>query len=138
MFCSASEQSIKKVSQAVTITGLGAKSFDAAVKNLENIYDFISRTFPEKALHDWKPIIFPGYNFMGIKFSNRIFTHRSQVGNYKVLDMPDHMDPNKVLTVKSQGVGLCYTEDSEVQYYAMQNNGKEIRCYILNYSGQYT
>lgn len=119
---SASEQNIKKASQSVTLTGMGAPTFDAALKNLENIYEFVARTFPEKALHDWKPITFPGYNFRGVKFSNRIFTHRSQVGNFEVLDLPDHMDPNKSLGAKSDAVGLCYTEDSEVLYYAMQKH----------------
>lgn len=38
------------------------------------------------------------------------------------MDMPDHMDPNKTLTAKIEGAGLCYTEDSEVQYYALQKS----------------
>jgi hypothetical protein len=128
----ASEQSIKKVSQSVTITGMGAKAFNTALQNLESIYDFIARTFPEKALHNWKPITFPGYNFMGVKFSNRMFTHRSQVGNHKVLDIPDHMDPNKALTLKSQAAGLCYTEDSEVQYYSRHKNESGTRYRAAN------
>jgi hypothetical protein len=111
---------------------MGAKSFDMALKNLESIYDFIARTFPEKALHDWKPITFPGYNFMGVKFSNRLFTHRSQVGGHAVLDIPDYMDPNKSLAVKGEAVGLCYTEDSEVQYGAMQKNEGSTRYGTVN------
>lgn len=104
--------------QSISLSGLGSKSFDSAIENIQDIHHIFGRTFAAGCLEPWIPNDFEGSQT--IDAANRYFTPRLQATQDQIIPFSRLVDPNSILTAAMGRDGtFTHTIDNEVDYYEL-------------------
>lgn len=103
----------KHIRQAVTLTGLGSKSFGEGVDNIAQAYMKFITFFPEDQLELWQPTMFNPH--VAIDAHSRYFTERRFSPQEPNIPFGPMVDPKGILT-SIQGNDFIHGQDNYVEY----------------------
>jgi hypothetical protein len=103
----------------VSLTGLGAPSFDASIQGILDIYAF----FATHVCRDNLKALGSCGKFgdhTSLDITNRYFTSLANAASEKVIDFPKDVDPLGILA-SLQTPNYIHTESNNVDYYVRQH-----------------
>lgn len=125
-------RAVKYKRQQANLTGLGTKTFESAVTNVESINMHFEEFFPPKKLQGWTAEIH--IQKKSISASSRYFTERKLAQNTTELDFFPLVDQNGELS-KLRTPAFFHGVDNRVEYYEKRNTGTDNKarysCYQL-------
>lgn len=105
--------------QSVVLTGLGCEEFDGSVRAIIALHSRFAMHLPSDMLNEWKPVT--DEDLLCLEFANRYFTPNYLAKQYDQSDLPDSVDPMRLL--RSKAKGGCHTEDNQVLYFEKTHDG---------------
>ena len=112
--------------QSILLSGLGSKSFNSAIKNIQDIHQIFGWTFAAECLEPWIQNDFEGSQT--IDAANRYFTPRLQATQKtqdQIIPFSRLVDQNSILTAAMGRDGtFTHTIDNEVDYYELVINNE--------------
>lgn len=114
----------KHIRQAVTLTGLGTKTFGEGVDNIAKAYMRFVTHFPEGRLKHWQPTTF--YPHVAIDAHSRYFTERRLAPQEPNITFGPLVDP-KGLLASIQGSEFIHGQDNYVEYLELKQKDGNLR-----------
>ncbi|TFK61642.1 hypothetical protein BDN72DRAFT_778033, partial [Pluteus cervinus] len=103
-------------SQSLHLAGLGTATFDESVNAALQMFNVLSRQFPDKHVAVWDPPKSSWTDNFGMSMSNRYFTRVKEAGHMSNIPFPANVDPNNVLKAMLNDE-FIHTEENDVKYY---------------------
>lgn len=99
--------------QYIRLSELSTETFDSAAAAVVGIHQFMGSRIVSGGLNEWNVKREGGH--IVLDFHNRYLTAREKAADQPVLDIPDAIDPHRLLRDRIKDE--VYTQNNEVQYF---------------------